>query len=192
MNVSYCMSARSWMCMLTFTCLSWSLQNYGSKSLRHYLNHIQAGPRWLLVCLVCDIQVPEEKFQFIFSSDQTFCWYVHAFELIWFFFNGYGQNELESCFTKWAVTVTVEIDFSRITWLLPHSLSLYLCFRCFLNLSLSVFLSAVQYKATLESCFTRSSHATSLTCTNMPWYGDLLQPWTLRAAISKDTAAAQR
>lgn len=158
-----------------------------SQSLRPFLNHIQAGPRWLLVYIVCNFQVPEEKIKIpVHFLQWSNLWLICS--CLWaylIFINSYGHNEGESCFTKWAVTVSV-----RLISAVSHD---FFPAPCLLFSLLSISLSLPSFQLySVKPLWKAASHATSFACTNMRWYGDLLQPWTLRAAISKDTAAVQR
>lgn len=165
------------------THLSWHLQNYNSSTQpSHYFNYIQADPHRLLVDSAQHLVSRRKKSHFLQRSNLSLmCLWLRTLSFI------FCTKWMAKLLTKWAVTVmlcsilrnTLKIDFSRSHGF-PHSLSL--CFP-FFSLSLCFFLSTVQCKATLESCFTHSSHATRLACTNMHWYRELLQPCTLHATI---------
>lgn len=140
------------------THLSWNLQNCNSSTQpSHYFNYIQADPHRLLVDSAQHLVSRRKKSHFL-------------------------QRSNLSLMCLWCSVVSWEIHWRLISaghMVFPtpcHSVSLS-------SLSLCFFLSTVQCKATLESCFTHSSHATCLACTNMHWYRELLQPCTLHATI---------
>lgn len=182
------MSARFWMCMLALTCLSSSLQNYVSKSPRPYFNHIQAGPRWLLVYSVQHSgsrrKIPVHFLQW------SNLWLIGSCLLSLFnCINGYmdkmkGNAALQNgqWLLQWRLISVESHDFFP-----TPCLFVFLAFSLSLSPSLPFFQLYI-----VKPLWKAASHATSLACTNMRWYGDLLQPWTLRAAIRKYTAAVQR
>ncbi len=105
--------------------------------------------------IVCNIQVPEEKFLCIFSNDQTSGWCSCLLSLF-NFINGYmdkmkGKAALQNgqWLLQWRLISVESHDFFP-----TPCLFVFLAFS--LSLSLSAFLSAVHCKATLESCFTRN------------------------------------